>query len=100
MSAVRTRLAAALFAVAVSGFFAGVPRLDVPVFFVQGSHELTGRSRFADEWIAFLQAPAKHVYLFEHSGHNPDAEEPDRYNDLLIDTVLPDTYGFDTNGRR
>jgi proline iminopeptidase len=70
-----------------------VPKLDVPVYFVQGRHELTARSGLADEWIARLQAPVKRVYEFESSGHNADAEEPGRYNDLLVSTVLAETYG-------
>jgi pimeloyl-ACP methyl ester carboxylesterase len=72
-----------------------VPRLNVPVYFVQGRHELTARSRLADEWITRLTAPVKRLYVFEHSGHNPDAEEPDRFNALMIGTVLPQTYGVD-----
>ncbi|MFC7277745.1 alpha/beta fold hydrolase [Paractinoplanes rhizophilus] len=69
-----------------------VPRLDVPVYFMQGRHELTARSRFADEWIATLRAPIKRVYVFADSGHNPDAEEPARFNHLMVDTVLAETY--------
>ncbi|MCA2219292.1 alpha/beta fold hydrolase [Jidongwangia harbinensis] len=69
-----------------------VPRLDVPVYFLQGRHELTARSRLADEWIAQLRAPVKRVYEFEYSGHNADAEEPQRYHDLLVSAVLAETY--------
>jgi pimeloyl-ACP methyl ester carboxylesterase len=72
-------------------FRTDVPRLEVPVYFVQGRHELTARSALAEEWIAALQAPIKRTYVFEHSGHNPDAEEPERFNQLLIDTVLTET---------
>jgi len=72
-------------------FRVDVPRLAVPVYFMQGRHELTARSRFADEWIQRLEAPMKRLYVFEGSGHNADAEEPARYNDLLIDVVLPET---------
>lgn len=73
-------------------FRTDVPRLDVPVYIVQGRHELTARSTLADEWIDGLRAPLKRVYRFDDSGHNPDAEEPARFNDLLIDTVLAETY--------
>jgi pimeloyl-ACP methyl ester carboxylesterase len=69
-----------------------VPRLDVPVYFMQGRHELTARGWFADEWISQLQAPIKRVYTFERSGHNADAEEPERFNELMIGTVLAETY--------
>jgi proline iminopeptidase len=68
-----------------------VPRLDLPVYFVQGRHELTARSELAREWIAQLKAPVKQVYEFADSGHNADAEEPGRYNDLLVSTVLAET---------
>jgi hypothetical protein len=34
----------------------------------------------------------KRVYEFADSGHNADAEEPARYNDLLVTTVLSETY--------
>ena len=72
-----------------------VPRLDVPVYFMQGRHELTARSSLAEEWIAQLDAPVKRVYEFADSGHNADAEEPGRYNNLLVTTVLPETSGKD-----
>jgi proline iminopeptidase len=68
-----------------------VPRLQVPVYFVQGRHELTARSGPAEEWFARLQAPVKRVYVFADSGHNADAEQPEEYNDLLIHTVLTGT---------
>jgi pimeloyl-ACP methyl ester carboxylesterase len=73
-------------------FRVDVPRLAVPVYFMQGRHELTARSRLADEWIQRLEAPIKRLYWFESSGHNADAEEPARYNDLLINVVLPETH--------
>jgi len=31
------------------------------------------------------------VWTFENSGHNADAEEPGRYHDVLVNTVLPET---------
>lgn len=68
-----------------------VPRLEVPVYFMQGRHELTARSTLADQWIGQLQAPIKRSYVFENSGHNADAEESTRYNDLMINVVLPET---------
>ena len=73
-------------------FRTDVPALQVPAYFVQGRHELTARSALADEWISRLQAPIKRTYVFERSGHNPDAEEPARFNQLLLETVLSETY--------
>lgn len=73
-------------------FRTDVPALDVPVYFAHGRHELSARRALADEWIAGLQAPAKRVYEFAESGHNADAEEPARYHDLMVGTVLAETY--------
>ncbi|MFC7530092.1 alpha/beta fold hydrolase [Actinoplanes sp. GCM10030250] len=73
-------------------FRINVPVLEVPVYFAQGRHELTARGTLADEWIAQLRAPIKRTYVFQRSGHNPDAEEPGRFNRLLTDTVLAETY--------
>jgi proline iminopeptidase len=67
-------------------------RLDVPVYVMQGRHELTARAGPALEWFDRLQAPIKRMFWFEASGHNADAEEPERFNDLMINTVLAETY--------
>jgi pimeloyl-ACP methyl ester carboxylesterase len=68
------------------------PRLDVPVYVMQGRHELSARTGPALEWFERLQAPIKRMFWFESSGHNADAEEPERFNDLMINTVLAETY--------
>jgi pimeloyl-ACP methyl ester carboxylesterase len=67
-------------------------RLDVPVYVMQGRHELSARTGPALEWFDRLQAPIKRMFWFESSGHNADAEEPERFNDLMINTVLAETY--------
>jgi len=67
-------------------------RLDVPVYVMQGRHELTARTGPALEWFDLLQAPSKRMFWFEASGHNADAEEPDHFNDVMINTVLAETY--------
>jgi pimeloyl-ACP methyl ester carboxylesterase len=73
-------------------FRTDVPRLDVPVYIARGAHELTARDEPLGEWLGVLRAPVKRVVDFPASGHNPDAEEPDRFHRLLIGTVLPETY--------
>jgi pimeloyl-ACP methyl ester carboxylesterase len=69
-----------------------VTRLDVPVYVMQGRHELTARAGPALEWFDRVQAPIKRMFWFEASGHNADAEEPERFNDLMINTVFAETY--------
>jgi proline iminopeptidase len=64
----------------------------VPVYVMQGRHELSARTGPALEWFDRLQAPIKRMFWFEASGHNADAEEPELFNNLMINTVLAETY--------
>ena len=69
-----------------------VPSLTVPVYLVQGAHELRGRLEPAHEWFDGLTAPHKQWITFESSGHIPQFEESTRFQELLTDVVVPDTY--------
>jgi proline iminopeptidase len=66
-------------------------RLEVPVFLVQGGYEARGRAVLVDEWFAELDAPAKELIVFEGSGHRPMFEEPDRFHEVMTETVLAST---------
>ena len=37
-------------------------------------------------------APHKRLYFFEDSGHGMIWQETDRFYDIMINTVLPETY--------
>ena len=67
-----------------------VPRLDVPVYLVEGRHEAAGRETLANEWFQGLSAPSKEYVYFDDSGHTPPYDEPGRFADLM-DEVLAST---------
>lgn len=67
-------------------------RLDLPVYVLEGRHELSARRLPAVDWFDRLQAPSKRLIWFERSGHNPQFEEATRYTDLMTGTVLEETY--------
>jgi proline iminopeptidase len=69
-----------------------VPRLEVPVYLVQGLHEARGRALLASAWFDQLQAPSKQLIVFEASGHRPLFEEPDRFHDVMTRVVVAETY--------
>ncbi len=75
-----------------------VPRLDVPVYLLQGTHEAEGRTVLAREWFAQLQAPHKQWIELDHSGHTPPYDEPGRFAQVLADVVLADTMPNPTEG--
>jgi len=65
-----------------------VPRLEVPVYFLHGAHDLTTSYALARAYFDELQAPAKAFYTFPASAHSPLFEEPGRALRILRDDVL------------
>jgi len=64
-----------------------VPRLEVPVWFLLGREDFVTPSELAVRYLATLEAPRKTLLWFEHSGHSPPFEEPDRFNTILNEQV-------------
>ncbi len=69
-------------------FRRSVPRLDVPVYLIEGAHEAPGRATLALEWFDALEAPSKELVVFDRSGHTPQRDEPGRFAAYLADVVL------------
>jgi hypothetical protein len=68
-----------------------VPRLDVPVYLVEGRYEARGRIEPVREWFARLDAPSRQLITFDLSGHRPFVEEPERFHRVMTGTVLAGT---------
>jgi pimeloyl-ACP methyl ester carboxylesterase len=63
------------------------PRLDVPVFFFLGRHDhtATASAAMAERYFNGLEASrGKRLIWFEHSGHWPQLEEPERFQTELV----------------
>lgn len=67
-------------------------QLDVPVYLVQGRHEARGRAELANEWFQQLEAPSKQLVVLDTSGHRPLFEQPRQFREVMVGTVLADTY--------
>ncbi|MET8154682.1 alpha/beta fold hydrolase [Actinoplanes sp. NPDC049668] len=67
------------------------PRLGVPVYFVQGGHEMRCLAVLFDQWYALLEAFAKHLTVVADAGHRALFERPDRFA-TVMDGVLTQTY--------
>jgi pimeloyl-ACP methyl ester carboxylesterase len=63
------------------------PHLDVPVYFVQGGHEMRGLEVLFEQWYRQLDAPQKYLEVFATAGHRAMFEEPDRFV-AVMDQVL------------
>jgi proline iminopeptidase len=69
-----------------------VPSLEVPVYLLDGEHELRGRRELAHEWFGMLEAPEKQMFTFENAGHSVAFEHADDLHRILLDEILPATY--------
>jgi pimeloyl-ACP methyl ester carboxylesterase len=69
--------------------FTAVPEVRVPVYLCLGRHDHEVPSALAARYFEALRAPQKQLIWFEHSAHLPNIEERDKFNRLMIDTVLP-----------
>ena len=71
--------------------FKEIPELQVPVCFLLGRHDHQVSSATAEKYFNILKAPKKKLVWFEFSGHNPQFEEADAFNKVVISLrVNPD----------
>jgi pimeloyl-ACP methyl ester carboxylesterase len=71
-----------------------LPRIDVPVVFVQGRHDKVAPGEVAEQYASVLSAPSKRLVWFEESAHTPHLEEPDKFRALLLE-VRAEVQGVD-----
>ena len=64
------------------------PRLDVPVYFLEGRHDVNAPPALAEDYLQKLEAPHKELIWFEHSGHSPWVDEADKVVDVMVNKVL------------
>lgn len=64
------------------------PRIEVPVFFLVGRHDIIVSAKLAESYFHTLDAPAgKTLVWFEKSAHRPYHEEPDKFLDVIMEQV-------------
>ncbi len=71
--------------------FQQVPRLEVPVFFFTGRHDMVVTPEMIERYFNALEAPrGKQMIWFEHSGHWPHFQESARYRAALREVLERD----------
>lgn len=65
---------------------------DLPVYMILGCHDMNNPYAIPEEYFNLLEAPSKQLFFFEDSGHGMIWEERDSFHNLMINTVLPETY--------
>lgn len=54
-------------------------KLDVPVYFFLGRHDINAPTSLVEEYMETLDVPEKEILWFENSGHNPWINESDKF---------------------
>ncbi len=81
-------------------FRTDVPELAVPLYLLDGENELGGRRELAHEWFDRLTAPHKELITYADAGHAVAFEQADAFLRLMIDEIVPATYGASPAGER
>jgi len=63
------------------------PKLEVPVYFINGRHDYNTPVILVEAYAELLDAPYKEIIWFENSAHWIPFEEPEKFNDVLINKV-------------
>jgi pimeloyl-ACP methyl ester carboxylesterase len=69
-----------------------VQALQCPVYFFAGRNDYQTNHELTYSYYQQLKAKHKHFYWFEKSAHTVPFTEPDLFQQIIIDTVLSETY--------
>jgi len=61
----------------------------IPMFFVEGAHDLLATPDVAKRYYDSLTAPQKNLVVLEHAGHDPNQEVVDAEYKILKERILP-----------
>ncbi len=61
-------------------FLENVKSLNVPVYILQGEHDVNTNTALVKRWFDTLNAPTKQLVLFSNSAHSPQWEENEEWN--------------------
>lgn len=65
--------------------FQMLPRLDIPVFLLQGRHDYVAPASSVEQYYQTLHAPkGKQLIWFDESAHMPQYEEPGKFRETLL----------------
>ena len=69
-------------------FFETLLEVKIPVYFIHGISDYVINYNITKEYFEKLKAPKKIFFTFEKSGHLPEFEEPEKFNDIVVNQIL------------
>ncbi len=61
---------------------------EIPIFIFDGVHDQNTPAELVEDYFKLIKAPKKELVWFEHSGHNPMTDEPEKFKKLLREKLL------------
>lgn len=62
-------------------------KFKLPVYFFVGKYDYTTSAEIAKQYFKTIKAPKKQLFLFEHSGHGPNWQEPSLFHKRLLEVA-------------
>ncbi|MES2017159.1 MAG: alpha/beta hydrolase [Pseudomonadota bacterium] len=62
-------------------------KVDCPIYFFVGKNDIQTSARITKEYFDALQAPRKQLFFFEKSGHQIHHDEPEKFQNAIIQTL-------------
>jgi pimeloyl-ACP methyl ester carboxylesterase len=75
-----------------ANLFETLPEIDCPVYFFAGEKDYQTNYSITQEYFDIVEAPKKDLFLFAECGHGLPETDPDEFQDMIIDKVLPETF--------
>jgi pimeloyl-ACP methyl ester carboxylesterase len=63
-------------------------RLEVPIYFLIGRHDVSAPPKLTEEYFNLLTAPRKELIWFEKSGNSPWINETEKFVDTIVNKIL------------
>lgn len=63
-------------------------KFSVPVYFIVGRYDYNTPFELAEQYFKKIHAPKKEFIWFEKSAHSPNFEEPEKFDEVMIEKVL------------
>lgn len=76
-------------------FPATCTKFSVPIYIFDGRLDMNTPSELVEDWYNKIEAPDKDLIWFDHSGHNPIGDEPEKFKKLLREKLLKVKNGED-----
>lgn len=72
--------------------FESLPVIRCPVYFFAGEKDYNTNYSVTRDYYIFVSAPKKDLFLFSHAGHGLPETHAEKFQGIIIDKILPETF--------